>query len=42
MPIFTKKYFYFGPLEFVENEYFEARTTARAACGWAEILDLDF
>ena len=25
MPIFTKKYYYLGPLEFVQNENFDAR-----------------
>ena len=36
MPIFIKKYKYLGPLEFFENENFDAC----AAC--AENLDLDF
>ena len=37
MPIFTKKILIVRPLEFVENENFNAHVPARA-----DILDLDF
>ena len=37
LPIFPKKYLYLGPLEFFENENFDAHAPAHT-----EILELDF
>ena len=42
VPIFIKKYWYLSPLEFFENENFDARAPARAARARAETSDLDF
>ena len=39
---FQKKILIFKPLEFFENENFDARAPARAARARAEISDLDF
>ena len=36
MPLFTKKHYYLGPLEFFENENFDANAKVHA-----EILDLE-
>ena len=41
-PIFTKKYWYLSPLEFFENENFDAPALERGAHTSANILDLDF
>ena len=41
-PIFTQKYWYLSPLEFFENENFDAPAPERGAHTSANILDLDF
>ena len=39
---FHKKMLIFGPLEYFENENFDARATARSLRMRTEILELDF